>query len=158
VAHGNQKHGMVGTRLYSVWYGMKQRCINPNNISYKWYGAKGVRVCEDWLEFIPFMEWALSNGYTEELTLDRIESGKGYEPGNCRWITQEQNTSRAASDIKRPYVSERNAKRKGSGEKITFNGKSQSITEWAEEIGISRQSLRNRIKRGWSLEKALTKR
>lgn len=99
-------HGASGTRLYRIWKAIKNRCNNPNNPSYKrWYGAKGVKVCEEWNNsFIPFRDWALSHGYSDDLSIDRINPYGNYTPDNCRWAT--------------PIEQARN-KRKGEEDKIT---------------------------------------
>lgn len=82
------KHGGSYTRLYRIWHDMKSRCANPNAINYKYYGGAGVSVCEEWSSsFERFSEWANANGYSSELTLDRIDPYGNYEPGNCRWTT-----------------------------------------------------------------------
>lgn len=81
------KHGQAGTHLYAVWNSMKQRCSNPSVKEYKYYGEKGIKVCEEWEDFIPFYEWAIPNGYEQNLTLDRINFDDDYKPSNCRWIT-----------------------------------------------------------------------
>jgi len=91
----NTKHGYCGTRLYRIWKGIVSRCKNISSTDYKWYGAKGVKVCEDWQRFEPFMEWALASGYRDDLTIDRIDVFGNYEPTNCRWATTaEQNMNR----------------------------------------------------------------
>ena len=83
-------HEMSKTRLYKEWQGIRQRCNNPKASNYKNYGAKGVSVCKEWESaFEPFMQWALSNGYSDNLTIDRIDVNGDYEPDNCRWITQQ---------------------------------------------------------------------
>ena len=91
------KHNMSKTRLYSIWKKMKSRCENKNTIAYKWYGIKGISVCDEWSKIEQFCDWALLNGYKDNLTIDRIDSNKNYEPSNCRWITQSENSSRASS-------------------------------------------------------------
>ena len=79
-------------RLHNIWAAMKQRCYNPNNVSYKNYGGKGVCVCEEWKDsYKNFREWSLSNGYSDELTIDRKDFNGDYEPSNCRWISLEEN-------------------------------------------------------------------
>lgn len=93
-----KKHGYAGTRLYRIWKGIKSRCYCKGSTDYKWYGALGVKVCDEWQTFEPFCEWALSNGYTEELTIDRVDVTGDYEPKNCRWATiSEQNFNRRDS-------------------------------------------------------------
>lgn len=82
-------------RLYGVWAAMKRRCYNPNCAPYKYYGGKGVKVCDEWLEYKGFKAWALANGYTDTLTIDRIDSNGDYEPDNCQWITFAENIARA---------------------------------------------------------------
>lgn len=132
-------HGMCHTRLYQIWNAMRQRCENPNAISYKYYGKKGISVCEEWKEFKNFCAWALNNGYAAHLTLDRKDSNGNYEPSNCRWATpkeQQNNTS--------------------YNRLITFQDETHNITQWADIIGIPKTTLYNRMRRGWDIERALT--
>jgi hypothetical protein len=90
----NTDHGYCGTRIYRIWKGIKSRCLIPSSTDYKWYGAKGVTVCKDWMKFEPFLKWSVENGYSENLTIDRIDPFKGYSPDNCRWATiKEQNAN-----------------------------------------------------------------
>ena len=85
------KHGMSKTRLFNIWSHMKNRCNQPKCDSYKHYGGRGIKVCNDWCnDFNSFKEWALSNGYSDNLTLDRIDVNGNYEPSNCRWVPQKQ--------------------------------------------------------------------
>lgn len=81
-------HGMSNTRLYRIWIAMKQRCDNPRKWNYQYYGGKGVTYCEEWKDFVAFKTWAESNGYAEDLSIDRIDFNRGYSPDNCRWVTQ----------------------------------------------------------------------
>lgn len=94
-------HGATNTSLYRVWHRMKSRCGNPNADSFKWYGAKGIKVCDDWLDFTVFKTWAMASGYSNTLTIDRINPLGNYEPSNCRWITVSENSRRAHLGRKR---------------------------------------------------------
>ncbi len=85
----------VGTRLYTTWNAMLQRCSNPKNNRYEYYGGKGITVCEDWETWSNFRDWANINGYTDELTIERRDSNKNYHPHNCEWITKSENTIRS---------------------------------------------------------------
>lgn len=94
------KHGKRSTRLYEIYYNMKSRCYNPNNKRYNVYGGKGVTICQDWLDdFMNFYDWAISNGYSDELTIDRIDVKGNYEPCNCRWVNQEQQSNNQRKTI-----------------------------------------------------------
>ena len=85
------KHEMSCSRLYKIWHSMKQRCYYPKNISYKYYGARGITICKEWLEdFMNFYNWATNNGYSDDLTIDRIDFNGNYEPNNCRWVTAKE--------------------------------------------------------------------
>lgn len=139
VSESCKKHGLYGTRLYKIWSNMIQRCSNENNDSYKTYGAKGVFVCEEWKQFDSFCNWAMVSGYSDTLSIDRIENDKGYTPQNCRWATpQEQTDNRSCTRF------------------ISFNGKTQTLKRWSEETGIPYKNLLWRVDQGWSIEKALT--
>lgn len=135
---------MSNHRLHAIWRQMRQRCNNPNHRAFKWYGGKGVKVCQEWGTFENFMTWALANGYDDGLTIDRKESDGNYDPNNCRWITRAENTRRA-----------RKGKPGGnSGEPITYKGKTQSLDDWSKELGISYITLYKRLEAEWSVEDA----
>lgn len=138
----NVRHGMAHTRLYRIWLGMKTRCGNPKHPHYNDYGGRGIAVCEEWKNSSKsFCDWAMSNGYTEELTLDRVDVNGDYCPDNCRWATMKDQHSNRRDTIM-----------------IAYNGKTQSLAKWAAETGIDYHKLFMRISRGWSAERAFTKR
>lgn len=141
IAKGNPKHGLTNAKLYPVWVMMKDRCMNSNNKEYKNYGGRGVTVCNEWKNnFQAFYDWAMTNGYVEGLSIDRIDNNGNYEPSNCRWATrreQQLNTTR--------------------NKRITYNGKTQTLTEWSEELNVRFNKLWERLyKLNWSVERAFT--
>lgn len=91
LAERSRKHGMTGKRLYRIWHDMKNRCEYPKDKKYSYYGGRGIKVCNEWsTNFESFMTWALSNGYNDSLTIDRINNSGNYEPNNCQWITMKE--------------------------------------------------------------------
>lgn len=137
----NYRHGMAHTRLDHIYKHMKSRCTNPNDIGYKDYGGRGIVVCEEWLaDKTKFFEWSLKNGYSDNLTIDRINNDKGYSPDNCRWTS---------------FNVQANNKRNSAY--IECNGAKKTYSQWAEETGIKKATLWARINvYGWSVEKAIT--
>ena len=135
----NTSHGKSRTKLNSVWQAMKQRCENHNNINFKYYGGKGVKVCLEWSQSLKvFYDWAINNGYSENMTIDRIDVNGNYEPSNCRWVSMK--------------IQSRN---KTDNRFIEFKGEKLCLQDWATKIGIHISALDKRIKK-WTLEKALT--
>ena len=110
---GKTKHGMSRTRLYQIWADMKGRCQCETNRFYHRYGGRGITVCEEWKTFPPFMEWAVTHGYRDDLTIDRIDNDGNYTPSNCKFSTQhEQSMNKAHLPSKTGFVGVR---RHGSG-------------------------------------------
>ena len=87
-------HGKDSSGIYSSWLHMRGRCLKPNNKDYKYYGGKGIKICDDWLTYTKFESWALTHGWQEGLTIERIDSNKDYCPENCEWITQSEQSRR----------------------------------------------------------------
>lgn len=119
------KHGMFGTRIYNVWHTMKERCYVKTQTSYNNYGGRGIKVCDEWQEFIPFMEWAYANGYDEnaergECTLDRIDPNGNYCPENCRWVDMQAQANNKTDNV---Y--------------IEYNGVIDTLSNHARKVGIA---------------------
>lgn len=136
----NNKHGLSRTRLYRIYNNMITRCYNKTKHNYKNYGGKGITVCDEWrTNFLEFYYWAIGAGYSDELTLERIDNDVGYNNVNCKWIKSvEQYRNRSSTIL------------------VEHNGKHQSITDWSKELGVSYQSLRKKIKQGYSIEEILS--
>lgn len=136
----NLRHGESHSKIHKTWRNMRYRCNNPNCMSYKNYGGRGITICKEWDSYESFRDWALANGYSEGLSIDRIDVNGNYEPSNCRWVstkTQNNNTR------KNHY--------------LTYNGVTHTIQEWSDITGINWTTIKARIDMGWTVEKALTK-
>jgi len=126
-----KKHESCNTRLYNIWHHIKERCSKEYCKEYKYYGARGISYYEEWDKFIPFQQWALSNGYEDNLELDREDNNGNYEPSNCRWVTKTVNANNKRNNVF-----------------VLYLGKNQTIAEWAKELEIPYKSLWMRYKRG----------
>lgn len=136
----HSRHGEHGTRLHRIWWGMITRCQYPTDTSYAWYGSRGITVCAEWQIFITFRDWAQANGYSNELTIDRIDNNGPYCPSNCRWAswdTQRNNTSRSRY--------------------MTAFGETMTLADWVRDprCEVNYQTLRTRLNRGKDPEIAL---
>lgn len=132
-------HKESRSRLYRVWIGMKGRCNNCKNKAYSYYGGRGIKVCQDWNEsYALFRDWALANGYQENLTIDRIDVNGNYCPENCRWVSMkvQMNNTRA-------------------NRRITLNGETKTMAEWSESTGLSYETIRNRTIKGKPADEVL---
>lgn len=135
----NYKHGLYDHRIYKIWVKMRGRCSNPSYNEYKHYGARGIRVCEEWNDdFMKFYNWSMLNGYSDRLTIDRIDNDGNYEPSNCRWVTQKQQ----CNNYSRNHL-------------ITHNGETHTMQEWGEMLGVNVSTMSTRAWRGWSDEEIL---
>lgn len=133
------KHGMASSPEYIAWQAMKARCTNPNGEAFRWYGASGITIDPTWLnDFSAFFQH-MGMKPSPAHSLERIDNAKGYGPGNCRWATDlEQCNNRRNSNF------------------ITFKGRTQTLAQWADEVGISYKTLRARLDRGWPPDEALS--
>lgn len=127
-------------RLWKIWEGMHERCEYEKHPHFKSYGGRGIAVCEEWNEYLPFAKWSMKNGYRHDLTIDRVDNDGDYEPSNCRWVSvKEQQNNRRNNHI------------------IEYKGVKYTLTQLAEKIGIGKTTLRERLKAGWSVEEAVEK-
>lgn len=126
----NTKHGDKHSKLYNVWGAIKARCCNITNKAYPNYGGRGIDICDEWLEFQAFKDWAMNNGYDKGLSIDRINNDGNYEPNNCRWTTRKVQTN--------------NTRRNN---RFEYNGESKTISELAEISGLKYRVLHDRLVR-----------
>ena len=134
------KHGENKKRLYKIWNSMKKRCLNPNDQAYEYYGGRGIIVCDEWKNsYEAFRDWALVNGYKNNLSIDRINNSKGYSPDNCRWATMKEQSN----NTRRNRI-------------ITHNNETHTIAQWNEILGFPKKLIYNRLQRGWAIEKTLS--
>lgn len=133
-------HGATDSRLYNIWTSMKARCETSKKQKFiKDYQNRGIKICAEWHDFSVFQKWALENGYKDDLSIDRIDNNKGYYPENCRWadnFTQANN--------------------KRNNHWLTYNNKTQTIAQWSKELGMKYNALNERLRKGWSVERALS--
>lgn len=136
----NIKHGKIQTPLYKIFASMKQRCYNKNQLKYKIYGARGIKICDEWLKnFNNFYDWAIENGYNKSLSIDRIDNNGNYEPSNCRWV----NAKAQALNRRNNVV-------------ISYNGETHPLSIWCEKLNLPYERMEQRIKSGWDAKKAFT--
>ena len=137
----NTKHNLTHHRLYNIFHHVRARCLKPNCKTYPQYGGRGIKICEEWKnDFMNFYSWAMSNGYKDNLTLDRIDVNGNYDPNNCRWADMKTQTNNKTNNFL-----------------ITIFNRTQTLTEWCEEKGLSYEKISARISQGWSIEDAFTK-
>lgn len=129
-------HGAAGTRLYRIWQNMRARCGRKSHPQFPEYGGRGIAVCADWKDFPTFQRWALSNGYADNLSIDRIDNDQGYRPDNCRWADAETQSNNRRFVRKMP------------------DGRSAPLA--AKANGIPARTFSVRVTAGWSIEQAAT--
>jgi len=134
----NKTHGLTKTSTFKSWKSMLDRCNNPNLRCYQYYGKRGIKVCDRWLKFENFLE-DMNQKPSSKHQIDRIDNNKGYYKENCKWSSPKQN-----------------CRNRSNNHNILFNGKTQCISAWAEELDIPSQILYRRINLDlWSIERAL---
>lgn len=139
-AETHTTHGLSHTRLKKIYGNMKDRCYNKNMPAYKNYGGRGIKICDEWLEdFVRFYNWAISNGYSDDLTIERIDVNGDYSPSNCTWI---------------PLAEQAKNRRYKQYE---LDGESHTLSQWAEIYGIKKSTLEKRLRIGWNIRDAITK-
>lgn len=126
-----KRHGLSKTKNWNVWQSMLQRCNNMNSKDFYNYGGRGIKVCEEWLEYINFYNWSIENGYCEGASIDRINPNGDYEPFNCRWITNKEQQNNKRNNIH-----------------ILYEGKILTLTKLAEITDINREVIEMRYIRG----------
>lgn len=133
----NVAKGCSKERLYRIWYKMKIRCYSETDEHYKWYGGRGIRVCDAWLnDFYTFKNWALKHGYSETLSIDRIDVNGNYCPENCRWVSQKIQCNNQTKN-----------------RRVTFENKEYTISQFAELLNYDYHTVINRLRLGWTPEK-----
>jgi hypothetical protein len=135
-------HGESKTRLYRVWGDIHSRCYDPSSTAYKYYGGRGITMCEEWkTSYVAFRDWALVNGYADNLTIERKKVDLGYDPSNCCFITQREQT--------------RNTRRNVFVEAF---GETKTVSEWVDDPRclVVYSALYHRLKKGWDAERAIS--
>jgi len=133
-------HGEANKTIeYHIWKGIKSRCYNKNNISYKWYGAKGIKICDRWLNSYPNFLEDMGRRPKNKTSIDRIDSNKNYEHSNCRWANKIEQS-----------------RNKSNNHRIFFKNKNLTISEWAELTGINRGVIHTRIRLRWDVKDILS--
>ena len=137
----HQTHGQSYSHLYQIWHGMKMRCVNPNMQDYSRYGGRGINVCDDWNDnYESFQDWALNNGYSEDLTIDRIDPNGNYEPDNCQWASKKEQANNRRNNLR-----------------YSMNGEAHTLSEWCEIVGLPYQAVYARIHRyNWDFISAIS--
>lgn len=128
------------SRLGSIYHNMKTRCTNPNYDKYQYYGGRSISICEEWMKsYDTFEQWAIDHGYADGLTLERIDVNGNYCPENCTWVTRKAQANNRTSNCV-----------------LTFRGKTQTLQQWSDELGIAPNTIGQRLRAGWDVDRALT--
>ena len=133
-------HRLTNHRLYGIWLEVKKRCLDKKRASYKNYGGRGIVICDEWMDFMNFYEWSLNNGYSDSLTLDRVDNDGNYSPENCRWATRSVQNNNTRRNV---YVECR--------------GEKKTLAQLARDHGLSPETIRYRMNRGYEGEELVAK-
>ncbi len=137
----NKTHGMSNTRLYRIYKKMYRRCYCPKTKYYENYGGRGIYICSEWLDdhgFENFYKWAINNGYSDDLSIDRIDNDREYSPDNCRWATKKEQANNTRSTVF-----------------LTYKGEKKPASEWSKITGIPQDTLTTRKRNGWTDEECI---
>lgn len=137
--HNHRSHGLSHTRIDNIYKSMISRCYKKSSKNYERYGARGITVCEEWRnDKTKFFKWAFEHGYSDRLTIDRIDNNLGYSPQNCRWVSNkvQQNNRR-------------------NNRRLECRGQTHTMAEWADISGIKESTIFARLKSNWSVEDAI---
>ena len=136
----NYKHRLKNTRLFSIWSNIKSRCLNKNSTNYHRYGGRSIKICNEWIhDFKSFYEWSINHGYSDNLTIDRIDNNGNYTPDNCRWVDSKVQSTN-----------------KSNNHYVIINGIKKTLSEWCILKNINYRTVQDRLKRKWSIERALS--
>ncbi len=140
ISHSNRTHGCEPRRLYGIYTNMKTRCYNSNYVLFSRYGGRGISICDEWLKsYESFRDWAFNNGYSERLTIERVDNDGNYCPENCKWVDRTaQANNRHTNRI------------------LTLNGESDTMANWSRRLNIPYHIIQGRLEKNWDDEKALT--
>ena len=140
IAASTTRHGDSHSRLYKIWLSMKSRCNRKTHKHYYLYGGKGIRICNEWNEdYTTFKEWACSNGYSEDLTLDRIDPQGNYEPCNCRWVTMHEQSRNKSTNVI-----------------VSYHGETGCLTDMCRKLNVKKVTVRSRMRiHGLTFEEAI---
>ena len=132
-------HGCEPKRLYRIWSGMKCRCNDQRNKDFAHYGGRGITFCSEWSEFVPFRDWALANGYSDDLSIDRIDVNGNYCPENCRLVSAKEQ-----------------ANNRTNNRKVSYKGETKNVSEWAKQYGIDASLFHAAIRRGKTIDEIVS--
>ena len=125
------------THIYKIWQSIKSRCFRKSDRAYRYYGGRGIVMCDEWKnDFFAFQDWIVGHGYKDDLTIDRIDNNGNYCPGNCRFVTMKEQSRNKRNNIF-----------------VEHDGEVKILSDWAKELGMSKQAMFNRFRSGWNMDR-----